>query len=116
MRREKNRRKKRITTTKVKNTKIKQRDYKSDGASATTNMYALKIERYKLIGKFVIEFIGIIGGIILIICNVRDEDFCLEFSNVKMKCSLAGLAIALISLYVMLKTNPVINIKNEKLL
>lgn len=61
-----------------------------------------------------LEIIGLIGGIILICCNVRDEDFCLEFSNFKFQCSLAGLAITIISIYALIKTNPKINIKNEK--
>ena len=110
----KNKRKRQRSSFTVKKTKTKQKDYISDGASATTNMYALKIERLRTIGMLALEIIGLIGGIILICCNVRDEYFCLEFSKFKFQCSLAGLAITIISIYALIKTNPKINIKNEK--
>ena len=114
MGRHKNRRKNKSCSSTPIKTKTKQRDYISDGASATTNMYALKTERYKLIGMFVLEVVGIIGGIWLILCNVRDEGFCLEFSNFKLQCSLVGLGIAVISFIALIRTNPNISIKNEK--
>ena len=114
MGRDRNQRRKKRGSLTVKKTKVKQRDYTSDGASITTNMYAFKTERLRMIGMLVLEFLGFIGGIILICCNVRDEDFCLEFSNFKFQCSLAGVAITIISIYALIKTNPKINIKNEK--
>ena len=113
MRRIRNKRKKQGITTKVNKKRIKQKDYNSEGVSISTNLYALKIENIKIIFKLVLEFIGIIGGILLIFFNVRDEDFCLEISNFKLQCSLAGLAISIISIYALIKTNPKINIKNE---
>lgn len=100
--------------TNVKNTKVKQRDYKSDGVSSTTNMYALQTERYKMIAKLVLGVIGIIVGVYLIVNNFRDDKFCLEISNFKLQCSLVGLAILIISLIALFNTNLNINIKNEK--
>lgn len=100
-----------LTVKKIKN---KQRDYSSDGVSSATNMYALKTERIRAILMLVLEVFGIIGGIVLIFCNVRDEDFCLKISNFQFRCSLAGLAITIFSLWALMKTNPKINIKNER--
>lgn len=112
--RHKNRRRKKGRTLTMKKVNVKQRDYISDGASATTNMYALESERIKTIIKLILEVIGILGGIVLIFCNVRDENFCLEISNFQFECSLAGIAISIVSLLALMKTNPKINIKNEK--
>ncbi len=114
MKKGKKKRKSQRSSTSVRKKRTKQRDYVSDGVSSTTNMYALKTERIRVIIMYVIEVIGIIGGIILIFCNVLDEDFCLEFSNFKLRCSLAGLVITIISLFALIRTNPKTNIKNEK--
>ena len=110
----KNKRRKKGGSLSVKKAKIKQREYISDGASASTNMYALKTERISIIIKFILEIIGIIGGIVLIICNVRDEDFFLAISNFQFRCSLAGSGIVIVSVCALIKTNPKINIRNEK--
>lgn len=114
MGRDRNQRRKKRGSLTVKKTKVKQRDYTSDGASITTNMYALKTERLRMIGMLVLEVLGFIGGLFMIFYNVRDEDFCFEISNFKFRCSLAGVAITIISIYALIKTNPKINIKNEK--
>lgn len=98
----------------VKPPKKKQTDFKSDGATADINKIGLMNERIKDIFVYSISAIALILGFILLILNVTDTEFSLEWGNGKLRASLVGLIVMFGSLLVLWKYRSTTTIKNQK--
>ena len=91
-----------------------QRSFDSDGASASTNIEAVKNERIRIYAVYTFLAMGIILGFILAVLNITDSSFSFDFNSVKLRATLVGFVMMLFCGWGIFKFDSKVSIKNEK--
>ena len=91
-----------------------QTSFDSDGASASTNIEAVKNERIRIYVINIALALGIILGFILAVINVTDSSFSFDFNSLHLRATLVGIVIILFCIWGLVKFDSKVTIKNEK--
>lgn len=92
----------------------KQQSFNSDGATQATNQLGLKNERIRIYFVYITFILGIIIGFVLVLLNIRDSGFMLNWGNVQFKATVVGFIIILGCAFGLYKFDPKASIKNER--
>ena len=91
-----------------------QSSFDSDGASASTNIEAVKNERIRIYAVYFGLTLGIILGFVLALLNITDSSFSFDFKSVQLRATLVGIVIMLLCGWGVVKFDSKVTIKNEK--
>ena len=91
-----------------------QRSFDSDGASASTNIEAVKNERIRIYAVYTVLAMGIILGFVLAVLNITDSSFSFDFKSVQLRATLVGIVIMIFCVWGIFKFDSKVSIKNEK--
>lgn len=92
----------------------KQQSFNSDGATQATNQLGLKNERIRIYFVYITFILGIIIGFVLVLLNIRDSGFMLNWGNVQFKATVVGFIIILGCAFGLYKFDPQTSVKNER--
>ena len=92
----------------------KQQSFNSDGATQATNQLGLKNERIRIYFVYITFILGIIIGFVLVLLNIRDTGFMLNWGNVQFKATVVGFIIILGCAFGLYKFDPKASVKNER--
>lgn len=92
----------------------KQKSFNSDGATQTTNQLGLKNERIRMYFVYFAFILCIIIGLVLVLLNITDTSFMLNWGNVQFKATVVGFIIILLCIWGIYKFDPKTSVKNER--
>lgn len=92
----------------------KQKSFNSDGATQATNQLGLKNERIRMYLVYFAFILCIIIGLVLVLLNITDTSFMLNWGNVQFKATVVGFIIILLCIWGIYKFDPKTSVKNER--
>ena len=92
----------------------KQKAFNSDGATQATNQLGLKNERIRIYFVYFAFILCVIIGFVLVLLNITDTSFMLNWGNVQFKATVVGLIIILLCILGLYKFDPKTSVKNER--
>ena len=92
----------------------KQKSFNSDGATQATNQLGLKNERIRIYFVYITFILGIIVGLVLVLLNITDTSFMLNWGNVQFKATVVGFIIILLCIWGICKFDSKSTVKNER--